>query len=542
MTKSLVYLVACLDAIAGVSAFFRMECRGRLAMARLDPLVDFGEIGSHVHAIHGSSGFSESAGFGELRGGDCTSCAAKEDMSAYWTPSMYFMHEDGTFEAVDQVGGMLSYYLFRDPKNNVKAFPEGFKMIAGSNYKRNYPLGNPDQPDPPQSNWAALGQTKQEDLESRAVGFNCLDYSKAPEASLFRHFMPTKDYLDNNCPDGIRLELAFPSCWNGKDVDSEDHKSHMAYPDLVQDGNCPEGFDTRLVTLFYEIIWNTNAFKGKPGKFVVSNGDPTGFGFHGDFMTGWQPDFLQDVIGNCTNPSGEVSDCHLLTLQTESEQNKCKINPPMAIAKENVVGGALNKVLNALPGNVPVQAGPESATPYKGGAGGFFTSLFGGGKPTKTADSSFSQPTLTYQPGTSSSYPGGGIFLESTTPPAAAAPAPSSAAPSSSAVPAPAPAPAKPFKEALAAPAAGTTSSVPSPAPTPATTPAPSSDPNVSYEAVSTQTVTNGGQVQEIVWEEAVKYVTEDVVTTTTVYSGIAGRSEHHRSHLRRHGHGVHRA
>ncbi|KAK8040818.1 hypothetical protein PG994_013825 [Apiospora phragmitis] len=533
MTKSLVLLVACLDAIAGVSAFFRMECRGRLAMARLDPLVDTGEIGSHVHAIHGSSGFSETSGFGELRGGDCTSCAAKEDMSAYWTPSMYFMNDDGTFEAVEQVGGMLSYYLFRDPKNNVKAFPEGFQMIAGSNYRRNYPLGNPAQPDPPQSNWKALGQTTQEALEQRAVGFNCLDYSKAPEASLFRHFMPTKDYLDANCPDGIRLELAFPSCWNGQDVDSKDHKSHMAYPDLVQDGNCPEGFETRLVTLFYEVIWATNAFKGKPGKFVVSNGDPTGFGFHGDFINGWKSDFLQDVIGNCTNPSGEVSDCHLLTLQSEQEQNQCKIKPPMAIAKENVLGGAVGNVLKALPGNVPIQAGPESATPYKGGAGGFFTSLFGGGKPDKTASSTFSAPTLTYQPGTSSSYPGGGIFLEETSTP--------SATPSS----APAPAPVQPtFKEALAAPAPGTTSSVPSPAPAPATTPAPavSSDPNVSYEAVSTQTVTNGGQVQEVVWEEAVKYVTEDVVTTTTVYSGIAGRSEHHRSHLRRHGHGSHRA
>lgn len=257
-------------------------------------------------------------------------------------------------------------------------------------------------------------------------------------------------------------------------------------------------------------------------------------------MTGWEPDFLQDVIGNCTNPSGEVSDCHLLTLQSEAEQNKCKINPPGALAKENVFGAAIDKVLNALPGNVPIQAGPESATPYSdGGAAGFFTSLFGGGKPNKTPSSSFSAPTLTYQPGTSSSYPGGGVFLEATSTPAAAAPVP--AAPSSSKAPAPAPAPVEPtFKEALAAPSPDTTTPVPSPATTPA--PAVSSDPNVSYEAVSTQTITNGAQVQEVVWEEAVKYVTEDVVTTTTVYSGIAGRSEHHRSHLRRHGHGGHRA
>lgn len=53
-------------------------------------------------------GFSESSVYKDLRGGDCTSCAAKEDMSAYWTPNMYFQHDDGTFEAVEQIGGMLS--------------------------------------------------------------------------------------------------------------------------------------------------------------------------------------------------------------------------------------------------------------------------------------------------------------------------------------------------------------------------------------------------------------------------------------------------
>lgn len=149
-------------------------------------------------------------------------------------------------------------------------------MIAGDSLRRNYTLGDVSQPDPAQSDWAALGQTTQSDLEQRALGFNCLNYGKAAEGSLYRHFMPDKSYLDANCPNGLRLELAFPSCWNGQDVDSDDHKSHMAYPDLVQDGNCPEGFETRLVTLFYETIWATYNYIGVDGQFVISNGDPTG--------------------------------------------------------------------------------------------------------------------------------------------------------------------------------------------------------------------------------------------------------------------------
>lgn len=51
----------------GADAFFRMECRGQLAQARMDPLMDFGTFGSHMHTIHGSSGMSPiclSSGFG----------------------------------------------------------------------------------------------------------------------------------------------------------------------------------------------------------------------------------------------------------------------------------------------------------------------------------------------------------------------------------------------------------------------------------------------------------------------------------------------
>ena len=41
---------------ANVDAFWRMPCKGRTALARIDPLVNFGDIGDHVHAVHGSSG------------------------------------------------------------------------------------------------------------------------------------------------------------------------------------------------------------------------------------------------------------------------------------------------------------------------------------------------------------------------------------------------------------------------------------------------------------------------------------------------------
>ena len=45
-------------AINGADAFFRMPCKGLLGIARLDPLVNPGDIAPHAHNIHGSNGQS----------------------------------------------------------------------------------------------------------------------------------------------------------------------------------------------------------------------------------------------------------------------------------------------------------------------------------------------------------------------------------------------------------------------------------------------------------------------------------------------------
>ncbi len=146
-------------------------------------------------------------------------------------------------------------------------------MIAGDTNQRNftYPV-----PDIQKSDWYTAPYNTQAFLRQAALGFNCLNYAITPEGSLYRHFLPDKAYLDAHCTDGIRLELMFPSCWNGVDRTSHDKKSHVAYPSEVMTGNCPDDFPERLPSLFYETIWDTYAFAGVDGTFMLANGDPTG--------------------------------------------------------------------------------------------------------------------------------------------------------------------------------------------------------------------------------------------------------------------------
>lgn len=383
-------------------------------------------------------------------------------------------------------------------------------MIAGDTDRRNYTAGDPSKPDPEKSVWSLLGQTQQSVLEQRAVGFNCLNYGRAPEGTLYRHFLPDKDYLDANCANGVRFEMMFPSCWNGKDVDSDDHKAHMAYPDLVIDGTCPDGFETSVPNLLYEVIWNTYAFKDRAGRFVVANGDTQGYGYHGDFISGWNEEFLQSAVDTCTNLSGRIEDCAIFDIQDENAARQCEMKIPDIVATDNVTGPDAS-----LPGNVPITYADGSSE--------------GGAEPvsSSTTIAAPTVPTLTYKPGvtaTSNPLPGqvfhetGKIFygtssgaLESV---------------SAEAVSTPAPEPATP-----------TAVSTPSPIFEPVTTPAPSSS-TQTKSFVSTQTITNGHTVSIIYWEEEIVYVTEyEDVTSTLIVTATPTPVLRAKRHLHQHRH-----
>ncbi|EMC93842.1 hypothetical protein BAUCODRAFT_46702, partial [Baudoinia panamericana UAMH 10762] len=338
------------------TVFWRMPCQ-RTGIGRLDPLMDPGEIADHVHTIHGGGNFGLNTTYEDLAHPpagpqNCTSCQVIQDKSAYWTPALYFMRPNGTTELVHQVGGMLAYY--EKTFSDAVPFPEGFRMLAGNRNVRNF---SGPFPDTDQSTWP-WDASDQFFLEQRALGFNCLHYATAPEPSLYRHEMPNKTFMDTTCTNGLRLELAFPTCGNGS-LDSSDHQSHMRYPSVINGGNCPTGFDVHFPYLHYETIWNTQDFAYEDGEFVFSNGDPVGTGYHGDFIMGWESSgYLGQAMQECTNSSGQVQDCPLFTTRGD-EANFCNFTVPEVLVHDNSL--ALG---TGLPGGVPIQSGPAPAAAY----------------------------------------------------------------------------------------------------------------------------------------------------------------------------------
>jgi len=267
---------------------------------------------------------------------------------------MYFKHPNGSFIRVPQManhntgpgyqdGGMTVYYF--QPPNNIKttAFKKGFRMIAGDPMRR-----------------SATGIPKNSPL-MKALTFRCFQGSDLG-SSTPGDSPDTFDFPKQPCSGGIRSNIYFPGCWDGRNLDSPDHSSHVAYPNGGFFGtSCPSTHPTRLPLLFMEIVWDTRQFNdrslwpssGQP--LVWAMGDPTGFGQHADYVFGWQGDSLQKAMDTCTNGNGIPTDCKVLTVQGMDAMNKCK----QSVKVPEVVQGTY---MEKLPGCNPLQAGPGPAT------------------------------------------------------------------------------------------------------------------------------------------------------------------------------------
>ncbi|KAK6372888.1 hypothetical protein LTR64_004807 [Lithohypha guttulata] len=311
----------------------------------------------HVHHLTGGGNLDFESTGESLAQSNCTNSIVTLDKSAYWAPWMYFQHENGTVVPVNLALGLTAYYKFEKRLNTggeveYSVFPKGLKMLSGNTAKRTW---TGPWPPPAESFWGPE-DTTQDALQEKALGFNCMNYEPGKnEPSFANPYMRSKSFLDANCKQGVRAEIIFPSCWDGKNLDSDDHKSHVAFPSLLQDGTCPKTHPIYLPILFYETIWNTQEFAGVPGQFVFSNGDPTGYGYHADFIAAWDDGIQEEVQQNtqCTSllSDGQVESCPVFAghIQTKEEARQCVLNLPESLVDEQTDG-----FLDRLPGNVKI--------------------------------------------------------------------------------------------------------------------------------------------------------------------------------------------
>ena len=104
------------------------------------------------------------------------------------------------------------------------------------------------------------------------------------------------------CPAGSKVQRVqdFPGCWNGADVDSDNHRAHLAFADRA--GACPRGFRAipqLRITISYAIPRAVQE-KGQYAldSFPEENDNP--FSDHNDFIN-VNSDRQMAKIATCVN-------------------------------------------------------------------------------------------------------------------------------------------------------------------------------------------------------------------------------------------------
>jgi hypothetical protein len=218
-----------------------------------DPIVYPRQPGaSHDHSFVGNTTTNAFSTLKTLRAGSST-CRRDGETAAYWMPTLML-----NGQMVPPSGATI--YYRRKTLAPLRAFPAGFKMIAGDRSATS-PQG------------------------MQITYWNCGAASSVPSSTE----VPT---CPNTAGQSLRLHVNFPSCWDGKHLDSATHKSHVAY---AMRGECPASHPIALPAI--SLIFRY-PITGGSGVTLSSGGQ---YSAHADFFNAWRQGTLTSLVNGCLN-------------------------------------------------------------------------------------------------------------------------------------------------------------------------------------------------------------------------------------------------
>lgn len=178
--------------------------------------------------------------------------------------------------------------------DKIVAFPPGFQMLVGDPYKRN---STDSETTPLKGGGIYLGRDPGQGIP-QPVQFTCptADGSN-PYAKQNRFANTGLGFPMANCDGyatGLRYDIYFPDCWDGKSP--SDYTSGREFSSTAStknnEQNCKAGW-THFPAMHMEVYWDIDGFARsgmwKPASdawpFELAQGDPTGYGIHGDFVS-----------------------------------------------------------------------------------------------------------------------------------------------------------------------------------------------------------------------------------------------------------------
>jgi hypothetical protein len=238
-------------------------------IARDDPIVYAGQPGaSHWHTFYGAT--SVSAATTTLVGcSSSTYVGGTANCSTAWVPTLV-----DTATGAPVLLGLNTYYktdynLPLAARPNVQAIPADLRMVSG----------NAMNTDPTKT----------------GAAYHCVAGSVDPGFST----TIARAVAKGTCVAGARfyMTVTFPGCWDGVNLDSPNHASHVASPSA---GACPRGWvQIPVVTLQLSTVIPAGA---NVSKWRLASDPPTveaGTSGHGDYWSAWRPEVEAVWLTNC---------------------------------------------------------------------------------------------------------------------------------------------------------------------------------------------------------------------------------------------------
>lgn len=217
---------------------------------RDDSLIFPGQPGrAHLHAYFGNTLSDANSTPEDIRTkGNSTCRGGIANRSTYWVPAIIDT-ASGNIVKMDYADVYYKTGYLGVRNQDVKPLPEGLRMIAG------------DASASREQTWGP-------------ASFQCGDGTK-------QFSMPANCRLPK-----VTVEMNFPQCWDGRNLDSPDHKSHMAYARNGCPASHPVALPAITYVLHFPIPTGSNTSNWRLASDNYRNA-PGGYSMHGDWINGW---------------------------------------------------------------------------------------------------------------------------------------------------------------------------------------------------------------------------------------------------------------
>lgn len=238
-----------------------------------DPIVLHGQPGkSHLHLYFGAAGVNAFTTAESLKNCASTAAGGSAVCSAIWMPALLMpdLEKKGNWIPVKPIGGDFywSTGFGYNPPEEVQWPPNGLMAIGGALPTNTDPSGVP-----------------------RGASWVC-----------FPDGIEQKSIPD--CPGQFVLNVGLPNCWDGKNLDSPDHRSHLSY--VGDNGKCPASHPVAITEVSFH-VW----FEKPPG---IKTSDlrlscdrvegPGGLCLHVDFIEQVNEGIRDESVDTCIHKLG----------------------------------------------------------------------------------------------------------------------------------------------------------------------------------------------------------------------------------------------